>query len=72
MDLTIRGRNFGPSREGVDGQVRVAGIRATNVLRWTDSEIQIVVPFNAPANDDGLVEVTTLGQTARINLRVSC
>jgi hypothetical protein len=59
--LTITGRRFGESRGLVDGEVLIAGAQVRDYLRWSASEIVVVVPDGAAEEQDQEVFVVTAG-----------
>ncbi len=64
--IIIRGRNFGNTGEVIFQHV-AAGIINTDARRWTDTEIEVVVPENAGTGD---ISLKTLARIDRICDRV--
>jgi len=70
--LTVRGQNFGRSRDAVNGHVRVSGIRA-EIDAWSNEQISVVVPRSVRPGNHGTVEVVVNDRIARLDdVRVNC
>jgi hypothetical protein len=59
--LTVKGRRFGESRGLVDGEVLIAGAPVRDYLRWSATEIVVVVPDGAAEEQDQEVFIVTAG-----------